>query len=337
MTIYDIAKEANVSIATVSRVLNGSATVSPKTREKVAQAMKKLNYTPNPFARGLTLNTMRVIGVVCSDVGDAFYAKAVSILETELRSHNFDIVLCCTGSGTQPKQKYISDLKNKYVDAMIIIGSPLAATEDIHYLKELAKTTPIITINSNYHLPQGFSIVCDEEDGIFQLVSLLAARGCQSIAYLYDALTHSGRQKLNGYTKGVTHHQLKQEPQLIQQIDHSLEAASAAIETLLEQQIPIDAIITSEDLLAVGAQRTILTHEKTTNTKRTIPVIGCNNSVLAECATPTLTSLDNRLDLLCQKAVELCVTLLNGDTLDEQRDYRVEARLEYRESFSIQS
>lgn len=111
MTIYDIAKEANVSIATVSRVLNGSQTVSAKTREKVVQAMKKLNYTPNPFARGLTLNSMRVIGVVCSDVGDAFYAKAVSLLENELRSHNFDIVLSCTGTSSHSKQAYLEALK----------------------------------------------------------------------------------------------------------------------------------------------------------------------------------------------------------------------------------
>lgn len=335
MTIYDIAKEANVSIATVSRVLNGSNTVSPKTREKVAQAMKKLNYIPNPFARGLTLNTMRVIGVVCTDVGDAFYAKAVSILENALRSHNFDIVLCCTGNGSHPKQKYISDLKNKFVDAIIIIGSPLSSSEDIHYLKELSQTTSIITINSDYHLPQGYSITCNEEAGIFEVVQRLVAQGCQSIAYLYDSLTHSGHQKLNGYIKGITHCNLKQNPILIQQIDRSLEAASTAIEMLLQQQVPLDAIITSEDLLAVGAQRTILSHQQQFNQTTSIPVIGCNNSVLAECATPTLTSLDNQLDLLCQKAVELCVALLSGNTQSNQQTYRIDAKIQYRESFKI--
>lgn len=327
MTIYDIAKEANVSIATVSRVLNGSQTVCAKTREKVVQAMKKLNYTPNPFARGLTLNSMRVIGVVCSDVGDAFYAKAVSLLENELRSHNFDIVLSCTGTSSHSKQAYLEALKNKYVDAIIIIGSPFYTSEDIQYLKTLAHTTPIITINSDYYLPTGYSISCDEETGIFKTVQALSAKGCESIVYLYDSLNHSGRQKLNGYKKGVAHCYLNKSEQLLRQIPRSLEAADEAVSELLANNVTIDAIITSEDLLAVGAQRTLLTNNAL------VPVIGCNNSVLAECATPTLTSLDNRLDLLCQKAVDLCVALDSGNASNLPRTYRFEAKLKHRNSF----
>lgn len=113
MTIYDIAKEAGVSIATVSRVLNDSDSVRPKTKERVLAAMAKLNYIPNAFARGLGLNSMSVIGVICSDVGDSFYAKAVSVLENELRSHALDVFLCCTGNANTPKRQYIEDVQKK--------------------------------------------------------------------------------------------------------------------------------------------------------------------------------------------------------------------------------
>lgn len=93
ITIYDIAQKCNVSIATVSRVLNGSTRVSEKTRAKVLQVMKEMGYKPNPFARGLGLDSMKIVGVICTDVADIFYAHAVSLLEDGLRKHHFDVML----------------------------------------------------------------------------------------------------------------------------------------------------------------------------------------------------------------------------------------------------
>ena len=100
ITINDIAQKCNVSIATVSRVLNGSTRVSEKTRAKVLQVMKEMGYKPNPFARGLGLDSMKIVGVICTDVADIFYAHAVSLLEDGLRKHHFDVMLSNTGSDT---------------------------------------------------------------------------------------------------------------------------------------------------------------------------------------------------------------------------------------------
>ena len=86
MNIYDVSKKAGVSIATVSRVLNGNSKVTDKTKQKVLKAMEELDYTPNIFARGLGLNTMRTIGIMCSDSSDTYLANAVYYLEQELRS-----------------------------------------------------------------------------------------------------------------------------------------------------------------------------------------------------------------------------------------------------------
>ena len=79
MNIYDIAKLANVSIATVSRVVNNSPKVSPKTKEKVLAVMKENEYTPNAFARGLGLGSMKTVGIICPNIDDIYMAKAVSI------------------------------------------------------------------------------------------------------------------------------------------------------------------------------------------------------------------------------------------------------------------
>ena len=97
MTIYDISKKAGVSIATVSRVLNGSSNVSEKTKQKVLNVIEQCGYTPNAFARGLGLNTMKTIGIMCSDPTDMYLASAINFLETELRSQGYNSILCCTG------------------------------------------------------------------------------------------------------------------------------------------------------------------------------------------------------------------------------------------------
>ena len=331
MTIYDIAKEAGVSIATVSRVLNDSDSVRPKTKERVLAAMAKLNYIPNAFARGLGLNSISVIGVICSDVGDSFYAKAVSVLENELRSHALDVFLCCTGNANTPKRQYIEDVQKKSVDALILIGTPLSDPEDIQYLHQVSQELPVITINSNYRLQSGYSIVCDEAQGIFNTAQALANRGHKSILYLYDSLTHSGQQKLIGFRHAIKQLSLSEDKRLIRQIPRTLAATSYEIEQLLKEGVHFDAVITSEDLLAVAAQRTILTHGLS------MPVIGCNNSVLAECATPTLTSLDNRLDLMCQQAVSVCVKIIKGADSPIPSEYRFPAVLFERDSFKFQA
>ena len=99
MNIYDISKLAGVSIATVSRVLNGNEKVSEKTKKKVLEVIEQQGYTPNIFARGLGLNTMKTIGILCTDASDIYQAKAIFYIEDSLRSQGYDSILCCSGFG----------------------------------------------------------------------------------------------------------------------------------------------------------------------------------------------------------------------------------------------
>ena len=138
MNIYDIAQRAGVSIATVSRVLNGSPNVSTKTKAKVLGVIEEAGYTPNVFARGLGLNTMKMIGVLCTDVADIFYAKAVSVIENALRQYGYDSLLCSTGKNLEDKQKYIDLLLAKRVDALILIGSIFKEETDNSHIEKAA-------------------------------------------------------------------------------------------------------------------------------------------------------------------------------------------------------
>ena len=149
MNIYDVSKHAGVSIATVSRVLNGNPNVSEKTRNKVMNVMAELGYTPNVFARGLGLNTMQTIGIMCSDSSDPYLANAIYYLERALRSFEYDAILCCTGYDLDAKQKYFNLLRSKRVDAIILAGSKFVEMrpKDNSYLIEAAKDLPLMLVN----------------------------------------------------------------------------------------------------------------------------------------------------------------------------------------------
>lgn len=126
VNIYDIAELAGVSIATVSRVVNNSPLVSEKTKNRVLAVMEEYNYTPNVFARGLGLDSMKTIGIVCPNVADSYMARAVAYLERRLRGYGYDCILYCSGYGQADKEQAVELVIKKRIDALVIVGSTYA-------------------------------------------------------------------------------------------------------------------------------------------------------------------------------------------------------------------
>ena len=123
MNIYDIAELSGVSIATVSRVVNDSPKVSEKTKMKVRAVMEANNYTPNVFARGLGLNSMKTVGIVCPDVSDDYMAGSVAYLEKRLRSYGYDCILYCSGYEYEDKAAAVHLILQKRIDALFLYDS----------------------------------------------------------------------------------------------------------------------------------------------------------------------------------------------------------------------
>ena len=123
INIYDISKLAGVSTATVSRVLNGFDNVKPATRDKVLAIMASQGYTPNAFARGLGLNSMKSIGIMCADSSDMYLAKAVYFIERELRENGYHCLLTCTGYNRDSQREAMTSLMSQHVDCIILVGS----------------------------------------------------------------------------------------------------------------------------------------------------------------------------------------------------------------------
>ena len=305
MNIYDIAAKCGVSIATVSRVLNKSPNVRPQTRDKVLAVMQEENYAPNAFAQGLGLGSMRMVGVLCTSLRDPFYAEAVAHVEDYLRGRGMNAILRCTGPSLEEKKQSLFYMLQRNVDAVVLIGSAFREDSDNDHIAEAARRVPVIIINGYVDLPGVYCVTSDEKGAVADLVGRLMSRQRRRILFLYDQLTYSSQQKLAGYQEGCAAAGIQPDEQLIVRVERRLDEVNACIKQLLVKGVSFDAVIGSEDILALGTQKALQ------RIGLSMPIIGFNNSTLAKCATPELTSVDNRLATLCETAMTMLDDLLD--------------------------
>lgn len=299
MNIYDVSERAKVSIATVSRVLNGNPNVSERTRIKVLDVMKELGYTPNVFARGLGLNTMHTVGIMCSDSSDPYLANAIYFLERELRTHGYDSILCCTGNDLDVKQKYFHLLLSKRVDAIILAGSKFIEMKpkDNAYILEGAEKLPIMLVNGYLEGKNIYSTICDDRTAVYEAVKKLAAAGKKDIVYLYTSHSYSGINKRQGYQDALAELHIPIRQQYMIQCPKNVLKAKECLLSLARQNVIFDAIVTSDDTLAVGAVK--YAHQNHLKIPADLAVIGYNNSTFSYCTDPELTSIDTKVEALC--------------------------------------
>ncbi len=331
MNIYDIASRAGVSIATVSRILNNKGNVRKATELKVLAVMEEMGYTPNVFARALGLNSIKAVGVLCSDVSDIFYAKAVSVIESELREQGYDATLYCTGHDIDDKKRALGSLLAKKVDAIILVGSVFQDRKDNSHIKDAAKSVPVVIINGEFEFENTYSIYCAEAKAVEDVVDLLVERGRKSFLYMYDIDSFSGDKKRNGFLAGLKKHGIKFNKKRILKCERNFDSYKNAIFKVIDSGMKFDAIVCSEDMLAVGAIKAL------TARKLVVPddvaVVGCNNSILAESSTPTITSIDNKVEALCVDTVRTLLDVFDGKDVSHIK--KIYANIVGRESFII--
>lgn len=218
MTIYDISEKAGVSIATVSRVLNGSSNVSEKTKKKVLDVINQYEYTPNAFARGLGLNTMKTIGIMCADSSDLYLAKAIYYIEQKLRSNGYDSILCCTGYELDAKVAAMNLLITKKVDGIVLVGSNFIYEKDAdnHYIIEAAAQIPVMLLNAALDAPNVYSIVSDDFNSMYDATLQMLSTGVKDIVYFYNSTSYSGKKKLAGYRAAMEEKKLLTGANLLQ-------------------------------------------------------------------------------------------------------------------------
>lgn len=321
MTIYDISKEAGVSIATVSRVLNGSDKVRPATRQKVMDIIEKNGYTPNAFARGMGLHSLKTIGILCADSSDLFLAKAVYYLEQELQENGYESLLCCTGYNLDIKQSYLNLILSKKVDGVILVGSNFIGTteEENQYIKDVSAQVPIMLLNASFDYPNVYSTLCDDYASMFEATSSMLNAGIEDILYLYNANSYSGIKKLDGFKAAMDAFHIKDYEKRIHFFagdSQQMNDIADFIEHLVRNNVSFHGVITAEDSLAVGTMKYACRNG--INVPNDLSIIGYNNSMLTTCCTPELTSVDNRLETLTHQLVQTLLGVLSGKEMPQK-------------------
>jgi LacI family transcriptional regulator/LacI family asc operon transcriptional repressor len=320
MTIYDVSEKAGVSIATVSRVLNGSDNVSDQTRQKVLDVIEACDYTPNAFARGLGLNSMNSIGILCADSSDLYLANAVYHIEQELRENDYNCILCCTGYKLADKQKYLNLLVTKKVDAVILVGSNFISDneEENDYIRIAASEIPVLLLNADFDYENVYCSLCDDFKSTMQATSYIIDTGIRDILYLYNSKSYSALRKLSGYQSALTQNGVPIKMEYMQYFpgNHSDLPGIADFLSGLDSSIKYRAVIACDDNLAIGAVK--YARKKGLSIPDDLSIIGYNNSLLSTCCEPELTSVDNRLQTLCHHIVKTLIGILNGKEMPQK-------------------
>lgn len=321
MTIYDISEKAGVSIATVSRVLNGSTNVSEKTKKKVLEVMQEYGYTPNAFARGLGLNTMKTIGIMCADSSDLFLAKAIYYIEQKLRANGYDSILSCTGYKHESKVASMNLLLNKKVDAIILVGSNFIYEDEISnkYIADAAAQVPVMLLNAYVDISNVYSIVSDDHTSMYEATSYLLDCGITDPIYFYASTSYSGKKKLSGFRDAMEDSKLLDTPDRMQFFMGSHEdipGMTAQLRLAHQKGLRFHGVVAADDVLAVAAVK--YAQEEGLRIPEDFAVIGYNNSMLTHCCIPELTSIDNKLETLCQHLIMTLMDVLSGKEMPKK-------------------
>lgn len=321
MTIYDISEKAGVSIATVSRVLNGSSSVSEKTKKKVLDVIAQYEYTPNAFARGLGLNTMKTIGIICADSSDLYLAKAIYYIEQKLRANDYDSILCCTGYDLEAKAAAVNLLITKKVDGIILVGSNFIYDNDAdnQYVVDAAAQLPLMLLNAALDAPNIYSVISDDFTSMYEATLQMISTGIRDIVYFYNSASYSGKKKLAGYLAAMEEQKLSAGSGLLQFYHGSHEdipAMTGHLMKLHDQGLEFHGVIASDDTLALAAVK----YAKLMgySIPEDFSILGYNNSMLVSCCDPELTSIDNKLETLCQHLITTLMGVLDGNEMPKK-------------------
>lgn len=310
MNIYDIAREANVSIATVSRVLNGKPNIHPATAQRVRDVLEKYQYTPSRIARGLATSSMRLVGVVMHDLQNTHYTAAAYVVEQELAAVGYRCLLCNTAP--EAMEETLKMLAESRVDGLILIGSIFAQHWTEAALQRYFPEQPVVMINGTLPLPNVTGILCDEADGILQCAAHLWNRAHRRIAYVHDNTTDSAMRKLTGYRQAAARFGF---PEQVLTCDTGFAGGIELGRRILALDgRSFDALVFAEDTTALGCIRPL--ERSGIRIPEDLAVTGYTNTMFAQMASRTLTSIDEQVHVLGSEAVCAFRSRINGNAAE---------------------
>lgn len=316
VTIYDVAKEANVSIATVSNVINKKGRIGEKTRKRVYEAMEALNYEPNVIASALMGKQTKTIGLLIPDLANPFFSELARSIEDRSHELGYNIVICSTDYREDKENKYIGLLKQKRVDGFIFASG----FEKLTRVEELMKEDiPIAIVARDYPNFSVNAVVIDDYMGGYIAAEHLIEKGHKKISVVAVDI-YSNRERIRGFKDALSKHhlQIAQEIDFIGEIEKNhMDVGRKVAERYLQCEDRATAMFACNDLLAIGAIQAA--KQAGLKVPEDLSVVGFDNTNIASIVDPPLTTVSQPIQLMGREVMDLIISVFKGEREDNVR------------------
>ncbi|AOV08167.1 LacI family DNA-binding transcriptional regulator [Sporosarcina ureilytica] len=314
-TIRDVAKEAGVSVATVSRVLNKNGYVSEESERKVLKAIKKLNYRPNSVARALFHKTSKMIGLIVPDITNPFFPELARAVEDVSMIYGYKVLLGNSDGNAEKEQTYIDLFNQKYVDGVIMTGH--SSERDI----TLNSDTPVVVLDraSFSGLP---TVTSNNYEGARQATKLLIEKGAENIAHIRGPREiTSANDRYRGFIDEIEENNMSC---VIEESAFNLAAAEEVAHTFYDKFPHIDGVFCSNDTIAVGFLKVAL--KRGIQIPEELQIVGFDGVAFGKMVYPELTTVAQPIYDLGAVASRLLIKLIENEE-PEQKIYELETKV----------
>ncbi len=316
VSISDVAKRANVSIATASRVLSGSShPVSDEKRTRVLEAARALHYSPSALAQAMVTGETHIVGVIIGDATDPYFAAIVRGVEDVARAHGYLVIICNSDRVPAIELQYLNTLNDYRVDGVIFAGGGLVDEDYLNTVRQVLEVfceRGAVCVSLGKHLFPSFPVLVDNQQVSQDAVDYLIGLGHTRIAYISGPrLLTTTEQRLNGYKTALKSYGLELNPDYILDGDYNYESGLSAARAIDAMSTQPTAVLASNDLMAVGCL--VGLKELGYKIPKAISIMGIDDIAIAEFVDPPLTTIALPLNQLGEIGMETFIKLRSGE------------------------
>ncbi|WP_096269717.1 catabolite control protein A [Paucisalibacillus globulus] len=315
ITIYDVAREANVSMATVSRVVNGNPNVKPTTRKKVLATIERLGYRPNAVARGLASKKTTTVGAIIPDISSIFFAELARGIEDIATMYKYNIILSNSDQNKDKELQLINTMLEKQVDGIIFMGGNIS---EEHVQQFSTASVPVVlaaTYDGTDSIP---SVNIDYEEAAYEATNHLISKGNEKVAFIYGKEEYTINQLKNqGYLRALKEANLPVVEDYIVSGDYTYESGMENVEKFMSLPDKPTAVFAASDAIALGVIHGA--QDLGYRVPEDLEVFGFDNTKLATMVRPTLSTVVQPTYDIGAVAMRLLTKYMNKEEVEEKK------------------
>lgn len=309
MTIKKIAQLANVSTATVSKVINGKDKyISEATKLKILKIVEQEGYVPNGIAKSLKIKKTKTIGIIIPDVMNLFFSELARGVEDAAEKRGYTVILCNSDNKESKEEKYIQMLQEKKVDG-IIITAPENRTHQSIKIQDI----PLVLVDRDIGTQTDQKIgriTVDNRDGAYKATKYLIENGCREIGMISSNYKNKpSADRIKGYEKALDESKINIEQNKIFLENYTIESGYNGAKKILKET-EVDGIFCGNDLIAIGAIKAL--REKDIRIPEQVKIIGFDDIQISQYMDPPLTTIRQPIYQMGEESVKMLISLIKN-------------------------